>query len=177
MRHIEPYSFTVRTLCNPCIYNRAIFRTLVHLEPQTSSKACRTRKMIRHMQNLGIIRTVYSIIFKGIYEQSGILMHICPHSQVPNQGRVGGLPYRFLKIEKSSLIMEKKASLYPSLGQEKKRQNISLWGLFFLCFWRNVYQVPQLHETFPTLKHFWLRACISDCSFCKTPHLKCLTVF
>ena len=41
---MEPYLDIFRTLYNPCIYNRAIFRTLAHLETQASSKSCRTCK-------------------------------------------------------------------------------------------------------------------------------------
>ena len=55
-----------RTLCNPCIYNRAIFGTLAHLELEASSKACQTCKLIRYIQSPGIVRTVYSSIFKVI---------------------------------------------------------------------------------------------------------------
>ena len=36
LRTIEPYSDIFRTLHNPCIYNRAILRTLAHLEPEAS---------------------------------------------------------------------------------------------------------------------------------------------
>ena len=54
LRHIEPYSDIFRTLCKPCIYNRAIFRTLAYSELKASSKACRTFKMIRHIQSPGI---------------------------------------------------------------------------------------------------------------------------
>ena len=49
--YIEPYPDIFRTLRNPCIYSCPIFRTLTHLEPKTSSKACLTFKMIRHIQN------------------------------------------------------------------------------------------------------------------------------
>ena len=63
LRHIEPYSNIFTTLCNPCVYNRAILRPLTYLEPKVSSKA---RKMMTHIENYGIVRTVYSIIFKDI---------------------------------------------------------------------------------------------------------------
>ena len=38
----------------------AIFKTLAHLEPQASSKACQTCKMVRHIQSPDIVRTTYS---------------------------------------------------------------------------------------------------------------------
>ena len=46
--NVEPYSDIFRTLCNLCIYNRIIFRTLAYLEAQPSLKAYQTCKMIRH---------------------------------------------------------------------------------------------------------------------------------
>ena len=55
LRHIEPYSDIFRTLCNPSIYNRVIFRTLI---PEASSKACRTCKITWHIQSLGIVGTL-----------------------------------------------------------------------------------------------------------------------
>ena len=39
------------TLYNPCIYNRAIFRTLTHLDLKAFSKACQRCKMTRHIQS------------------------------------------------------------------------------------------------------------------------------
>ena len=36
------------------IYNRAIFRTLIDLEPEVSSVACRQYQMIKHIQSPGI---------------------------------------------------------------------------------------------------------------------------
>ena len=40
LRHIEPYSDIFRNTSNPCIFDRAIFRTLTHLEIEASAKAC-----------------------------------------------------------------------------------------------------------------------------------------
>ena len=48
---MEPQSDIFGTLCNPCMYNHAIFRTLACLEPKTSSKACQTCQMIRHIKS------------------------------------------------------------------------------------------------------------------------------
>ena len=50
LRHIQIYSF--RTLCNPCIYNHAIFRTLAHLEPE----ACLWN--MKYVRWLGIFRAL-----------------------------------------------------------------------------------------------------------------------
>ena len=46
--------------------------TLAYLETEVSSKACRTCKMIMHIQSPRIARTVYSSIFKNIYAFSSI---------------------------------------------------------------------------------------------------------
>ena len=46
---------------------------MAYLEPKASSKACRTCKMIMHIQNLGIVRTVHLSIFKGIDAYSATL--------------------------------------------------------------------------------------------------------
>ena len=70
LRHIEPYSNIFRTLCNPWIYNRAIFRTLAHLEPELSSQTCQTCKMTRHIQ-------VFSRIFRDIQGYWCIFSHTC----------------------------------------------------------------------------------------------------
>ena len=85
LTHREPLSDIFGTLPNFCMYNRAIFRTLSYLEPKTSSKACRTCKTIMYIQSPGIVRTVYTSIFKGTQTCSGILMHIQPHLQAHNQ--------------------------------------------------------------------------------------------
>ena len=51
---IEPYPDIFRTLRNLFIFNRATFRTLAYLDPEASSKTCRTCKMVQ----------VYSSILK-----------------------------------------------------------------------------------------------------------------
>ena len=67
LRNIEPYNIqTYPNLSNPCIYSRAIFRTLPYLEPEATSKACQICRMIRHNESPDIVRTVYSYIFKDI---------------------------------------------------------------------------------------------------------------
>ena len=66
LKRIEPYSRIFRTMCNPCICSRTIFRTLAHVELEASLKVGRTCKMIRYIQRPGIVRTVYSNIFKDI---------------------------------------------------------------------------------------------------------------
>ena len=66
LRDIELYSDIFKTLCNPYIYNLAIFRILAHLEPEASSKAYQKFKIIRHIQSPGTVRKGYLNIFKDI---------------------------------------------------------------------------------------------------------------
>ena len=66
LRHTESYPDMFRILCNPYLFNHAIIRTLAYLELKVSSKACQTCEMIRFIQSLGLDKTVYSSIFKGI---------------------------------------------------------------------------------------------------------------
>ena len=54
---------------------RGIFRTLVHLMPAACSKPCQTSQTVRHIENTGIIRTVYSGIFRHIQGHSAIISH------------------------------------------------------------------------------------------------------
>ena len=82
MRHTEQFLDLFRTLCNPCIYNRTIFRTLAYLEIKASSKTCQICKMISHIQSSGIVTTVYSSIFKDLQVYSEILLHIQQHSDM-----------------------------------------------------------------------------------------------
>ena len=103
---IEPYSDIFRTLCNPCIYNRPIFRTLSHVEPEVSSKVCRTCKMIRLIQSPGIVRIVYSSIFKDIQEYLRDTDAYSTTFIVAQLGGTGrGLRCLFLEIEKSALVV------------------------------------------------------------------------
>ena len=45
----------LRIPCNPCICDYAIFKTLAYLETETSSKACQTCRMIKHIESPGIV--------------------------------------------------------------------------------------------------------------------------
>ena len=83
IQHIEQYSEIFRTLCNPCIWKRAMFRTVTHLEPVASSKACRICKTIRHSAPWHS-QNNYSSILKDIHGYLRILIHIQPHSQAHN---------------------------------------------------------------------------------------------
>ena len=56
LRHTEVYSDITKAYGaiirrNTCMYNCTIFRILVYLEPQASSKVCRTCKIIRQSQS------------------------------------------------------------------------------------------------------------------------------
>ena len=60
--------------------------------------------MIKHIQSPGIVRTVYSSIFKT--DIGAIFSHTYRRS---TKGEKGRPPLPFLKIEKSVLILERKA--------------------------------------------------------------------
>ena len=64
LNHIQ----TFRTLCNPWIHNHVIFRTQAHLGFKVSSKTWQTCKMMGNIQSYGIVRTVFSRIFKDIFK-------------------------------------------------------------------------------------------------------------
>ena len=54
---------------------------MAYLEPKAFSTACQTSQIIRHIQSLSMVRTVYSRIFNNILAYSGILMLVQPHLQ------------------------------------------------------------------------------------------------
>ena len=53
-----------------------IFRTLAHLMPESYLKPCQICKMMRHIENPGRVRTVYSDIFSDIQGHSAIFNHV-----------------------------------------------------------------------------------------------------
>ena len=213
LRHIDPNSDIFRTLHNLCVYNHAIFRTLADLEPDPSSKGCETCKMIRHVQCPGIVKTVHSNIFKesqGYSVYLGIFRDIHAYSVqltgvqlgesdaysvtvtgVQLEGSRRGLPWPFLKVGKSILILEKKAPdcvhlwvkfLFKMWFWEYLGERTSICfpaGLFFLVFLQKfLFKCPSSTKVplpwkipgyMPALKHY---------SFCKTLHLKysCLSM-
>ena len=83
---MEPQSERFGTLRNPWIYNRAIFRTLAYLEPDASTKACRTCKIIMHIYGPDIVRS----LFKHFQGYLGVLRHTHVHSFKVERG---GLAY------------------------------------------------------------------------------------
>ena len=44
--------------------------------PETYSKPCQMSKMVRHIENPDIVRTVYSVIFKHIQGHSALFSHV-----------------------------------------------------------------------------------------------------
>ena len=63
---IEAYLAIFRTLCDPCIYNRAIFKTLTCLEPEASSKAY--QKIIIYILRALAYSEQYIQAFSKIFE-------------------------------------------------------------------------------------------------------------
>ena len=60
---------------------RGIFRALTQSMPEAYSKLCQISKMIRHIENPGIVRRVYSGIFRHTEEHSVTLRLIFSHVQ------------------------------------------------------------------------------------------------
>ena len=162
---------------NPCTYNRNIFRNLVHLEPDVSLEACQTCHVIRHIQRAGIVRTVYSSTFKDFQGYSGILMYIQPHSQARNYRRIGEASLIFFENRKKVPCFFKKGLDCVHLGvkfsmenvivsRKKKRQNVSLCGLFFLWFLTKcLSKCPSSTKPFPIQNIFWLHNCTQTLFF------------
>ena len=84
----------------------------------------------------------------------------------------GGLPYPFLKFEKSALILAKKGphsvhlwstySIQNLILRVSKRKNskIFLRACFFLVLYTNfLSKCPNSAKQSPVLKNFWLRIC------------------
>ena len=47
----------------------------------------------------------------------------------------------------------------------KNAKKFSQRGLFFVTFWRNVYQIAPIPRRPPARKNFWLRACNPDLDY------------
>ena len=95
-------------------------------------------------------------------------MHIQPHSQ-PHSSR------------KFSWILKERLWLFPSLGYifhvlRVFSRNVFLQGLFFLCFWRNVYRSALVPHP-PALKNIWLCTATQALFFAKQSILNVFTVF
>ena len=150
LRHIEPYSNIFRTLCNTCIYNRAIFRILAYLEIEESSKVCWTNKMIKYIQSPGIVRTVYSTILKNVLRYSGILMHIHLHLQV-TKGKLKNMLW-FWKKGNDFIHFIVKFAIQNAVLRVSRRNNFqigSLCHLFSSRFSRNVDGSALVSQNFP----------------------------
>ena len=53
-----------------------MIRTMVYLMPGTYWKPCQISKMIRHIEKPGLVRTVYSNIFRHIQRYWAIFIHV-----------------------------------------------------------------------------------------------------
>ena len=137
---MQPKSDIFGNLCNPCIYNRAIFRILAYLEPKASSKACRICKMIMHIKEPWHSE---NYLFKHFQGYLGIFRNIDAYSVTltgAQLGERGEASPALFEIEKSVLIFEIKALVVSIFGLNFP------WNFFFLCFWQNFYRsalVPQ----------------------------------
>ena len=117
LMHIEAYSGVIeaywtifshiRTLYNPYIYNRAIFRILAYSEPEVSSRACGTCKMIGYIQSPGIVRTVYSIISRKFRDIQGDWCIFSHTHRRPTKGDWEISPAFFRKLKKKPWFWKK----------------------------------------------------------------------
>ena len=198
LRHIEAYSGIdahwvifrhIRNYCVTLEYMTAIFKTLAHLEPQASSKACQTCKMVRHIQSPDIewLIQAFSRLIRDIQGCWCIFSHIYRH---PTREEAKPPLLYFLKFEKDALILEKKGL-----------DCVHLWVKFSIQNVVQEYLGEKASKMFSAEPFFvvLLMKCLLKCSssmkpplpwkisgfvsarrhysFCKTLHRKCLTVF
>ena len=67
----------------------SIYRTAAYLMPEAYSKPCQISKIIRHNENPGIVRTIYSsisYIFRDIQQYSVMFRLIFKHIQPYTEG-------------------------------------------------------------------------------------------
>ena len=152
LRHIEAYSDITEAYGSNQIYLEFCIilayttvpcsETLAYLEMEVSSKACRTCKMIMHIQSPGIARTVYSSIFKDIYAFSSIFSR--SHRRATRREREAS-PALFENPKKCPDFGKKgldcKVSIQHVVSRVSRRKNSKLFpcGSSFLCFGQNVY--------------------------------------
>ena len=109
LRRMEPLNI-FGNLRNPCIYNRA------YLEPQASSKACRKCKIsciFKALEQSELFIQAYSRIFKHLQGYWCIFSHTLTGVQLVGDGRP---LLQFWKIEKSSLIFQRKTLILSIFG-------------------------------------------------------------
>ena len=114
-----------------------------------------------HIQSPGIVRTVYSSIFKDIQAYSEILMHILPHPQARNQRGEGGLPVLYENRKKGPDFGNKCpdfvhhwVKFFHHFSQDvvskvsrKKTTKSFRTGPLFLVFDEMFIEVPQFHNS------------------------------
>ena len=59
-----------------------IFRTMTFLMPEPCSKSCQIAKVMKHIENPGIVRMLYSGIFRDIQPFSGMMRGIKAYSGI-----------------------------------------------------------------------------------------------
>ena len=110
------------------IYNLTIFESLAYLEPKAYSKPYKT--LNRHIQNLTIVRTVYSSI---IQQYSDIFRTSC------NACLWGNLAYsESWNIQNSSIIASRR--IFRALSYLRKFTNIRNSGIFKT---RHIFRTPS----------------------------------
>ena len=134
------------------IYNRAIFRTLT--QPQASSKASPKCQMIRHIQSPGIVKTVYSSIFRIFSDIQGYRC-ISSHShRIATRGCEGrGRPFGKKGPEYVHFWVKFSIKIVAFIVYQRKNPKMFLSGAFFY-FWQNVYRSDLVPQKLPCPEKF-----------------------
>ena len=110
-----------------------------------------------HIQSPGIVRTVYSSIFKDIQAYSEILMHIQPHPQARNQRGEEGL------LNKCPDFIHHWVKFFHHFSKDvvlkvsrKKTTKSFRTGPLFLVFLTKCLSKCPSSTIPPALKYFWL---------------------
>ena len=161
---IWSHNQTFGTLCNPCIYNNAIFRTQAYSEPWHSQDSLFTEAFLR--------------IFRDI-QRCWCILSLAHRHATSGQGgwRERKSPLPFLKMKNSVLILRQRGFDFVHFWLKFSIQNAVLivsgretpkcfpFGPHFLLLLTKCL-LKCLSSTPPTaLKNFWLRTCIQALFF------------
>ena len=153
-RHIEPYSDIFKTLCSPCIYSRTIFTALALMKPEVLSTVCRTCKMTRHIQRLGLIRSLCKH-FQGYLP---VFTNINENMKLGKEGHK--LPQPFFENKKNALILGEKTPIVSIFGLKfPLKMYLSSSVAFYLCFWQSIYRIALVIQKLLCSENFCLHAC------------------
>ena len=181
MRHIEPYSVTFRTLCNPYIYSpySELWNTLNPRHLQKPVEQVRWSSIFRALSE----RIVS--LFKHFREFWGIFRDIDAYSAT-----LTCAPLPFFENWKKHPDFRKKALLVSifwvkfytqnvvlKISRRKNTKTFSGKTFFFVFLTKCLSKCPSSTKPLLAVKNFDCAPARRHYSFCKMPHLKCLIVF